>query len=246
MSLWRDHPATAAQRSLFYRQPQNPKRPTQADLLISMLREAHASGKPLDLPAIMRAGIAQHGARFNEIRARGFVVENKIDRTDRSDPFNVHSDVRSGGRPMKRLSREPEIGWTYTPRMTPGDYPAYSRATKIYLDPLFKRWVCSVQFDVLTPDLGSVLGRLTWFLNMGDAEKPHAGRRSFYWGAWVIANGSGPKRSDRLSPRVFVNRHAVVLVGDTAKDFKQSSVGEDLAYSVIRNVLRWETGERKK
>ena len=34
----------------------------------------------LELPAIMQAGIAQHGARFNEIRSRGFEVENELDR----------------------------------------------------------------------------------------------------------------------------------------------------------------------
>ena len=28
----------------------------------------------------MQAGIAQHGARFNEIRSRGFEVENELDR----------------------------------------------------------------------------------------------------------------------------------------------------------------------
>ena len=31
----------------------------------------------------MRLGIAQHGARFNEIRSRGFVVENELDRDTR-------------------------------------------------------------------------------------------------------------------------------------------------------------------
>lgn len=54
------------------------RRPTQADVLITMLRESRADGKPLELPAIMRVGIAQHGARFNEIRARGFVIENEL------------------------------------------------------------------------------------------------------------------------------------------------------------------------
>ena len=147
---------------------------------------------------------------------------------------------------MKKPNHDPEIGWNYTPRISPGEYPAYSRATKVYRDPLFQRWVCSVQFDVLSADLASVRARLTWFLNMGDAEKPFAGRRSLYWGAWIIANGGGPKRSDRLSPRVFVNRYATVLVGDTTKDFKQSSVGEGAAYSVVRNVLRWENGGRKQ
>jgi hypothetical protein len=55
-------------------------RPTQADLLIAMLRQARAQGRPLELPEIMNAGIAQHGARFNEIRSRGFTVENVVSR----------------------------------------------------------------------------------------------------------------------------------------------------------------------
>jgi hypothetical protein len=46
-----------------------------------MLRDARAQGKPLQLPTIMQAGIAQHGARFNEIRARGFVIENELQRS---------------------------------------------------------------------------------------------------------------------------------------------------------------------
>ena len=45
-----------------------------------MLRQCRAKNVPLELPAIMEAGIAQHGARFNEIRARGFVVVNETDR----------------------------------------------------------------------------------------------------------------------------------------------------------------------
>jgi hypothetical protein len=45
-----------------------------------MLRNARSQNRALELPAIMQAGIAQHGARFNEIRARGFEVENELDR----------------------------------------------------------------------------------------------------------------------------------------------------------------------
>lgn len=45
-----------------------------------MLRDARARGGCVQLPEIMAAGIAQHGARFNEIRSRGFVVENQLDR----------------------------------------------------------------------------------------------------------------------------------------------------------------------
>jgi len=79
--FWRDHPATPHQRQL----PFAPKRkrrsqPTQADLLIEMLRISRGNKTPLGLPEIMRVGIAQHGARFKEIRDRGFRVENVMER----------------------------------------------------------------------------------------------------------------------------------------------------------------------
>jgi hypothetical protein len=58
-------------------------RRTQAEVIIELLRDRRDQGKPLELPEIMAAGIAQHGARFNEIRSRGFVVENELDRDSR-------------------------------------------------------------------------------------------------------------------------------------------------------------------
>jgi hypothetical protein len=141
---------------------------------------------------------------------------------------------------------EPDITWTHTPRIEPGEYPAFSRSAKVYRDGQFKRWVCAVQFDVLAHDLVEVLARLTWFLNLGNGDAPHATRRKNYWQAWTQANGGPPKRKDRLSPRVFVRRHAHVTVGDTTKDFKQAAVTEDGAYSVIRKVGRWETGRGER
>lgn len=54
-------------------------RPTQTDLLISKLREARFESKALELPEIMRLGIAQHGARMKEIRERGFKVINELE-----------------------------------------------------------------------------------------------------------------------------------------------------------------------
>jgi hypothetical protein len=48
-----------------------------------MLREARRNAKPLKLPEIMVAGIAQHGARFNVLRRRGFDIQNEIERDAR-------------------------------------------------------------------------------------------------------------------------------------------------------------------
>jgi hypothetical protein len=47
-----------------------------------MLRRARECGRALELPEIMAVGIAQHGARFKEIRERGFVVVNQLERAE--------------------------------------------------------------------------------------------------------------------------------------------------------------------
>jgi hypothetical protein len=75
--LWRDHKGRDGG--------------TQRSVLLKMLRDARASDGAVALPDIMSAGIAQHGARFNELRSRGFVVENELDRDGRG---SLHSRYR--------------------------------------------------------------------------------------------------------------------------------------------------------
>ena len=148
------------------------------------------------------------------------------------------NDERKSGRDR----RQPEISWTFTPRIDPGQYPAISRSAAVYRDRQFKRWVCAVQFDVLDGSLTRVIARLTWYLNLGARDKPHAGRRANYWTAWRRANGGPPKRNDRLSPRVFECRHVMVAVEDTSKTYRQNVVSADESYSVVRDVVEWQTG----
>lgn len=153
----------------------------------------------------------------------------------------------------------PEIGWTPADRIAPGVYPAYSRAAKVYRDPQFQRWVCAVQFDVMDTSLLKTPARLTWFLNLGTGDKPHASKRGRYWAAWLAANGKPPARRDKLSRDVFIKRHATVRVADTkrvvymkekirARDGKLvTTVGSKPApdaakYSIISEVLTWDTG----
>ena len=149
---------------------------------------------------------------------------------------------RKGG-PAKQRRAEPEIAWTYTPRIPPGDYPGYTRSASIYRDGQFKRWVCAVQVDVLSADLGYVIARLTWFLNLGDGDKPKATRRANYWAEWIRANGAAPPRKDRLSPKAFTMRYGLFAVENTTRTFNKSEVSQETAYSVIRRVVRWETGK---
>jgi hypothetical protein len=82
MKLWRGHPATPHQQASPFGAGRIRRiQPTQTDLLIGMLRAARANREPLELPAIMKAGIAQHGARFKELREQGFQIENEMART---------------------------------------------------------------------------------------------------------------------------------------------------------------------
>lgn len=73
--LLKNHPATPRQAQLC--DGKRRSRPSQADVLIAMLRDARTRGGALELPEIMKVGIAQHGARLNEIRSRGFLVVNE-------------------------------------------------------------------------------------------------------------------------------------------------------------------------
>ena len=93
------------------------------------------------------------------------------------------------------VRRKPEVSWHYCDRIEPGEYPARSRSANIYLDGYFHRWVCAVQFDILSDSLFDVIARLTWYLNLDSRDRPHAGRRGRYWQAWTEANG-GPRNAE--------------------------------------------------
>ena len=80
--LWRDHPATPRQAQLSFKSSRKRARPNQADVLIAMLRDARTNGRAVELPAIMAVGVAQHSARFNELRSRGFVIRNETEQSD--------------------------------------------------------------------------------------------------------------------------------------------------------------------
>jgi hypothetical protein len=132
---------------------------------------------------------------------------------------------------------EPEVTFRTYDRIAPGTYPAYSRSSRIYLDPQFHRWQCLIHFDVLDDALTTTIAQLTWFLNLGCKEKPHAGTRSNYRAAWCLANGGKQPRAGRMSAKIFLHRHATVEVKDPAP-----RNGIEPAYSKIERVISWNTG----
>jgi len=67
-----------------------------------MLRIAQRVGVALELPEIMKAGIAQHGARFKELRNLGFQIDNEMVRAANGRTLSrywLRADPDSGGRP---------------------------------------------------------------------------------------------------------------------------------------------------
>jgi hypothetical protein len=138
-------------------------------------------------------------------------------------------------RPSLVNEEEPSVTWANYPRIKPGDYPAFCRRAHWYWEPGFKRWSCILLFDVFREDLQASLGKIPMWLNGGNGENPHAGRRARYLLEWVKAKGGPPARRDRLSPRVFEERMAKVRVDDTSSGA--------VRYSVVRQILEWSTGQ---
>jgi len=81
--LWRGNKATPRQQRLAFGKSTRQGKATQAMALLALLRQARANNKAVELAIIMALGIAQHGARFNELRSLGFVIENELDRDSR-------------------------------------------------------------------------------------------------------------------------------------------------------------------
>jgi hypothetical protein len=134
----------------------------------------------------------------------------------------------------QKADRAP-VEWAEYPHVLPGEYSAYCAWAGKYYDPAFKRWTCLLRFDVLRENQIDVVARIPMWLPLGTGDKPRASRRGKYLKEWVEANDEPPARGDRLSPRVFVGRIARVEVGHTEKG--------PVPYSVVKKILRWETGK---
>jgi hypothetical protein len=119
------------------------------------------------------------------------------------------------------------------PRYKPGTYEGRCVSAKRYRDPRFKRLILKLEFRIL-PDCRPIVG----FLNLGNGDKPKAGRGSEYRRAWTIANGDAPRKSETMTKRVFEGKVFSVRVGDTTKkhDGREHLPGE--VYSTVKEILK--------
>src|SRR5438552_13740619 len=128
----------------------------------------------------------------------------------------------------------PPPTWRHYDRLPAGEYVAYCRRTLTYFDRGFKRFTCLLLWDVLSRG-GENVGQIRMWLNLGPNNR--ATRRSRYWKEWNRATARPSARGDRLTARVFGGRIARILVCDSASE---------PPYSVVREILSWETGLPKK
>ena len=131
-------------------------------------------------------------------------------------------------------SRDDSVDWKTYLRIDPGEYTAFCTWAKRYRDPGMRRWTCLLRWDVLSDDLLQTIAHsVPMWISLGDGDRPMASRRGKYLPVWVHAHGGPPAPGDRLSPNIFVRRIARVEIGDT---------NSPAPYSVVRNIIRWETG----
>jgi len=122
----------------------------------------------------------------------------------------------------------------YPARVEAGPYEARCiDAPPAYFDAGFRRWVQALTFE-LHPNLEV----LHAFLNLGTGKQPHAGQRSNYFKAWVIAKGRPPRRGDRMTADVFLNQLFEVDVSDVSTDCEGLDKAEPLIYSRVSRVVR--------
>jgi hypothetical protein len=125
------------------------------------------------------------------------------------------------------------------PRIPPGDYqalcvewqgPDWVRS--------FRRWSLRLEFILLSGD-----GLVSAFFNMGNDEaKPHSGRMSRFYTAWVLANGEAPRNGQPMELEVFIDQSLIytVRVADAAKNAKNATKPDALIYSRVTDILKIE------
>lgn len=118
------------------------------------------------------------------------------------------------------------------PRIKSGTYDVVCLGTKVYWSMAFRRRVCRLDCQLLDERT-----RVCGFFNLGSEKLPKAGRKSLYWRVWVMANGAQPRKRQRLSRSVFVDKFFRVRIGDVTKRYDNTEASEPEIYSTIQEWI---------
>jgi hypothetical protein len=117
------------------------------------------------------------------------------------------------------------------PRVPQGRYQARCTAVKLYRDPRFG-WKIRLEFFLIS-NFTYVYG----FYNGGHKDHPRFGRGSRYRRDWSMVNGGPPKKRQRLTPRIFLDKIFEVQVGDTRRTFDGKKHFEGDVYSTVKAII---------
>ena len=121
-------------------------------------------------------------------------------------------------------------------RIAPGAYLARCLSQKLERVRMYGgAWKLRLVFQIIDLDQNP---KLALFFHLGTGQKPHAGRKSKYWAAWITANaGQLPRRGQTMTPRLFVGKAFMVRVDCVQKRWDSGKHSEGEVYSTIKDIL---------
>lgn len=127
-------------------------------------------------------------------------------------------------------------GTEYT-KIEAGKYSAQCVQFKVYCDPGFRRWVVMLRFRLIEGGQ-----EVCAFYNLGRREGSCPGRRSRYWKAWTLANGTAPRKGQKMYPKVFRGKVFLVEVANVTRDSEGRLHHASAVYSTVNNIIEKEAG----
>jgi hypothetical protein len=128
------------------------------------------------------------------------------------------------------------------PHYKEGDYDVICVSVVTYPDPRFRgrgsdghvRPTNKCRLDcVMVTSQEPISG----FFNLGNEPQPVVRRGSKYRRVWIMANGTAPRKRQRMSARTFVGKVFRVRIGNVSKDYEQGAHPDGAVYSTIKDFV---------
>jgi hypothetical protein len=149
--------------------------------------------------------------------------------------------------PTDKTSIPQDIDFDLYDRLEPGEYLAYCREALVDFN-RYRRWCVFLGWDVYDDNWTKIGTAKRWLTLSTRNGKAKSGRGTLFYQWWVQAHGGHPpERGDRMNPRIFKDRMARVLIGDSNPQPARKGKPAPkywTPYSQVSEVLSWETGAR--
>ena len=136
------------------------------------------------------------------------------------------------GRPASAENDAP-VAEQFSPRIPPGEYDAICYKTETG-----RSWGGRTDIYILFRIIGGSQDGTELFMACTYHVKREMTLRFKYYQQWTLANGTPPKKGERLSRKIFLNKKYRVLVRDTKRRHSNGKpVADFLQYSVVDSII---------